>query len=57
MLEVQDHAFSMPPSAAAAEVDQAWMDAAQRVLDGQQTPEEALAQAQQEAETALEAAG
>ena len=57
VLDVQDVAFSMPPSPAAAEVDQAWKDAAQRVLDGEQTAAEALAQAQQEAEAALQAAG
>jgi multiple sugar transport system substrate-binding protein len=56
VLEVQDYAFSMPPSPAAAEVDQAWKDAAQRVLDGQQSAADALAQAQEEATAALEAA-
>lgn len=53
VLEVQDFAFSMPPSPAAAEVDQAWQDAAQRVLNGEQTAAEALAQAQEQAEAAL----
>jgi multiple sugar transport system substrate-binding protein len=55
-LEVMDHAFSIPPNPAGAEFRQAWMDAVNRVLNGEQTAEEALAQAQQEAQAALDEA-
>lgn len=53
---VQDAAFSMPPSPAGAEVEKAWTDAVVRVLQGQQSSKDALAQAQQEAQKALDAA-
>jgi multiple sugar transport system substrate-binding protein len=53
---VQDVAISDPPSPAAAEVKKAWEDAVLRALEGDQTPAEALAQAQQEATEAIEQA-
>ncbi|MDQ3880258.1 MAG: extracellular solute-binding protein [Chloroflexota bacterium] len=56
ILEVQDNAYVLPPAPAAAEFDTAWRDAVQRVFDGDQTVEEALAQADQEAQDALDAA-
>ncbi len=54
VLAVQDNAFSIPPNPAGAEFRQAWLDAVNRALAGEQTPEEALAQAQQEAQRALD---
>ena len=57
ILEVQDNAYVLPAAPAAAEFDTAWRDAVQRVLDGEQTAEEALMQADQEAQEALDAAG
>jgi multiple sugar transport system substrate-binding protein len=56
VLSVQDAAFAVSPNLAGNEVHQAWTDAVNRVLNGQQTPEEALKQAQQEAQAALDAA-
>jgi len=53
---VQDVAVFDPPSPAAAEVKKAWEDALLRVLEGDQTPAEALAQAQQDATEAIEGA-
>jgi multiple sugar transport system substrate-binding protein len=54
VLSVQDQAFSIPANPAGAEFRQAWQDAVNRVLNGEQTAEEALAQAQQEAQAALD---
>jgi multiple sugar transport system substrate-binding protein len=51
-----EHAFTLPANPADAEFRQAWMDAVNRVLNGQQEPQEALAQAQEEAQTALDSA-
>ncbi|WP_219413140.1 extracellular solute-binding protein [Pseudonocardia nigra] len=56
VLEAQEHAFSMPASPAGAEFRTAWQGAVNRVLEGGQQPAEALAQAQQEAQQALDAA-
>lgn len=56
ILEVQDAAFSIPANPAGAEVRQAWTDAVNRVLNGEQTAADALAQAQQEAQAALDEA-
>lgn len=53
---VQDDAIVDPPSPAAAEVRTAWEDAVLRVLEGEQTAQEALDEAQQEAAEAIEAA-
>jgi multiple sugar transport system substrate-binding protein len=53
-LEAQDSAFYMPASPAGSEFLTAWQEAVNRVLSGQQSPAEALRQAQQEAQTALD---
>ncbi len=54
VLEAQDSAFSMPASPAGSEFQRAWQDAVNRVLSGQQSPADAMKQAQQEAQTALD---
>jgi multiple sugar transport system substrate-binding protein len=56
ILSIQDNAFSIPGNPAAAEFKQAWQDAINRVLNGEQTAEEALTQAQAEAQAALDEA-
>jgi multiple sugar transport system substrate-binding protein len=56
VLETQDDAFTMPSLAAGAEFRTAWQDAVNRVLSGRQKPADALAQAQREAQAALDAA-
>jgi multiple sugar transport system substrate-binding protein len=57
VLSLQDKAVTMPPSAAAAEVQQAYQDAVSRVLSGKQDARAALSQAQSEATAALRRAG
>ncbi|TQM78312.1 carbohydrate ABC transporter substrate-binding protein (CUT1 family) [Saccharothrix saharensis] len=57
VLSLQDEAFALPPSPAASELVRAWEGAVNRVLVGQQSPEEAMAQAQREAERALKRVG
>jgi multiple sugar transport system substrate-binding protein len=54
VLDAQDAAFSMPSSPAGSEFRTAWQDAVNRVLSGQQSPADAMKQAQQEAQTALD---
>jgi multiple sugar transport system substrate-binding protein len=54
VLSVQDEAFAEPANPAGAEFRQAWQDAVNRVLNGEQTAQESLAQAQQEAQAALD---
>ena len=56
VLEVQDSAFGMPPSPAAAEFQQAMIDAVNRALSGDVSIEEALAAADQEAQDAIDSA-
>lgn len=56
ILSLQENAFSTPSNPAGAEFRQAWMDAVNRVLNGEQTPQESLDQAQQEAQAALDEA-
>jgi multiple sugar transport system substrate-binding protein len=56
VLSAQDSAFSMPSSPAGSEFQTAWQDAVNRVLSGQQSPADAMKQAQQEAQTALDEA-
>ncbi len=51
-----DAAFEMPANPAGEEFETAWEDAVNRVLNGQQSPEEAMAQAQEEAQAALDEA-
>ncbi|MFL6077905.1 MAG: extracellular solute-binding protein [Mycobacteriales bacterium] len=53
---VQEHAFSTPAVPAGKEIVDAWQSAVNRVLSGQQSPAAALAQAQTEAQTALDKA-
>lgn len=47
------YAFSIPLSPASTEFRQAWIDAINRVLEGRQTPRQALDQAQREAQAAI----
>ena len=54
---VQDKAFALPPSPAASDLVRSWESAVTRVLLGRQTPEEAMAQAQREADRALARVG
>jgi multiple sugar transport system substrate-binding protein len=56
VLNVQKDAFGLPASAAGAEFQTAWTNAVTRVLQGQQTPKQALDQAQSEAQQAISAA-
>jgi multiple sugar transport system substrate-binding protein len=54
--EANDHTFSLPANPADAEFKTAWQDAVNRVLNGQQSPQDAMDQAQEEAQAALDAA-
>ncbi|MEU7479836.1 extracellular solute-binding protein [Lentzea sp. NPDC042327] len=54
---VQDKAFALPPSPAASDLVRSWEAAVTRVLLGQQSPEESMAQAQREAGRALTRVG
>jgi multiple sugar transport system substrate-binding protein len=56
VLQVQRYSFNIPASPASAEFATAWNNAVNRVLAGQQTPKQALDQAQKEALTAIKAA-
>jgi multiple sugar transport system substrate-binding protein len=56
LVDVQDDAISWPASPAGAKIQQALIDATNRVLTGSATPKAALERAQQEAQTALDAA-
>jgi multiple sugar transport system substrate-binding protein len=51
-----DHTFSLPANPAGEEFETAWQDAVNRVLNGQQSPEDAMAQAQKEGQKALDTA-
>lgn len=53
---VQEHAFSLPPSPAGAEFEKAWQDAVTRALEGRQSAQAALEEAQQQAQKALDQA-
>lgn len=53
---VMQYSFSIPASPASAEFTTAWTNAVNRVLQGQQTPKQALDQAQKEAVAAIKAA-
>lgn len=57
ILSVQDSAFSLPATPAGAEITTAYEDAITRVLQGEQDAAEAMAQAQDEAQAALDEAG
>jgi len=52
--EANDHTFSLPAMPAGEEFESAWQDGVNRVLNGQQSPEQALKQAQEEAQKALD---
>jgi multiple sugar transport system substrate-binding protein len=54
VLDIMPIAISIPGNPAANEFKQAWMDAVNRVLNGEQTAQEALDQAQEEAQAALD---
>jgi multiple sugar transport system substrate-binding protein len=54
MYEANDAAFSLPANPADAEFKTAWQDAVNRVLNGQATPQESLAQGQEEAQAVLD---
>ncbi|GGK69614.1 sugar ABC transporter substrate-binding protein [Ornithinimicrobium pekingense] len=49
-----DNTVAFPANPADAEFKQAWQDAVNRVLNGQQEPQEAMSQAQEEAQEALD---
>jgi multiple sugar transport system substrate-binding protein len=50
------YGFAIPLSPASSEFRQAWIDAVTRVLEGRQTPRQALDQAQREAQAAIDKA-
>ena len=54
MYEANDHTVSLPANPADAEFEQAMQDAVNSVLNGEATPEEALAEAQETAQKALD---
>jgi len=56
VLAVEKYSFAIPSSPASAEFQDAWMNAVNRVLQGQQTPKQALDQAQKEAVKAINSA-
>lgn len=56
LVDVQDDAFALPASPAGAEFNRALQDAINRVLTGSQTPQQALEEAQREAQDAIDAA-
>ncbi|AXH95569.1 ABC transporter substrate-binding protein [Ornithinimicrobium avium] len=56
MYDANDHTFAFPANPADAEFRTAWQDAVNRVLNGQQEPAEALGDAQQKAQAALDSA-
>ena len=53
---LQENSFGVAANPAGAEFKQSWMDAVNRVINGEQTPQEALDQAQQESQAALDEA-
>ncbi|MFI7600221.1 ABC transporter substrate-binding protein [Actinoplanes sp. NPDC049681] len=56
VLRTQESGFATPALAAGEEFKAAWQEAVNRVLDGKQQPAEALAQAQRQAQAALDKA-
>jgi multiple sugar transport system substrate-binding protein len=56
VLAAQEHAFTTPTLSAGEEFKTAWSGAVNRVLSGQQKPADAMAQAQKEAQAALDKA-
>ena len=56
LYEANDNTVAFPANPADAEFRTAWQDAVNRVLNGQQEPADAMAQAQEEAQAALDEA-
>jgi multiple sugar transport system substrate-binding protein len=56
MYEANDHTFAMPANPAGDEFEQAWQDEVNKVLTGDKDPAEALADAQESAQQALDEA-
>ncbi len=56
MYEANDHTFAMPANPAGDEFEQAWQDEVNKVLTGDKEPAEALADAQESAQQALDEA-
>jgi multiple sugar transport system substrate-binding protein len=56
MYEANDNTFAFPANPADADFRTAWQDAVNRVLNGQSEPAEALAEAQEKAQDALDSA-
>jgi len=56
MYEANDHTFAMPANPAGDEFEQAWQDEVNKVLTGDKEPADALADAQQAAQDALDEA-
>ncbi|GAA5162068.1 hypothetical protein [Ornithinimicrobium tianjinense] len=56
LYEANDNTVAFPANPADAEFKQAWQDAVNRVLNGQQKADKAMAQAQEEAQAALDKA-
>ncbi len=56
VLDLQEHAFALPASPAAAEFDKAWRDAVDRTLKEGVDPTQSLAEADQDAQNALDQA-
>lgn len=56
VLQAQESGFSEPALAAGEEFKAAWQNAVNRVLEGKQTPAQAMAEAQQQAQAALDKA-
>jgi multiple sugar transport system substrate-binding protein len=54
--EANENSFSQPANPADAEFKQAWLDGVNRVLSGEQSPQEAMDAAQTEAQSALDEA-
>ncbi|PVG80941.1 ABC transporter substrate-binding protein [Nocardioides gansuensis] len=56
MYEASENTFALPANPAGAEFEAAWQDAVNRVLNGQEEPEQALQKAQEEAQKVLDEA-
>jgi multiple sugar transport system substrate-binding protein len=56
MYEANDHTFAMPANPAGDEFEQAWQDEVNKVLTGDKEPADALADAQDAAQKALDEA-
>lgn len=54
MYEANDNTFTLPPNPADAEFETLWQDAVNRVLNGQDTPQDALDDANTEAQEVLD---